>query len=435
MRKILLAATAAAGLTGLTAGLAQAQMPNQPIVSDSFGLNGAGGAYPAPGTVVVRFRARVVTEYGYDSDSGMVGKGTNGKPNGSKDGGQYLGTAVRMYPGVDGTLANGLKYGGAIELRVAGGGTAGSATNTPYVRRASLYVSSPTMGKLIVGQIDGALGQYYNIAPIECFDFTCSGNGSVTFANSSTVINWPFWENGNAYVNNKFVYLSPSFAGLEAGVSFEPTQSTNDTNCAQAASTGCPTQTSIPGGGSIRRNTVEVAARYKGSFGPAATNLEVGYIGSGKVNNSAATAATALYHGLSVFDAGATVTAYGFTVGGHYIGGQMNSNYGLLRSGQRQLQAFLAGGQYAFSTFTVGANYTNALSGGVYNVSGAQHPLHETSIGTGGAWDWAPGSTAYVSAVYMTRHQVGTDLLNGVTGAYNNNTQARFIVVGNVFRW
>ncbi len=434
MRKIMLAATALVGLTGLTAG-ANAQMPNQPIVSDSFGLNGAGGAFPAPGTVVVRFRARVLVEYGYGSDSGAIGKGTNGKPNGSKDGGQYLGTSVRMYPGVDGTLANGLKYGGAIELRVAGGGTGGSSTNTPYVRRASLYVSSPAAGKVIVGQIDGALSQLYNIGPIEGFDYTGASNGSTVMVNSNTAINWPFWENGGAYINNKFVYLSPSFAGFDAGVSYEPTQTTNDTNCGQASATGCPTQTSIPGGGNIRRNTVELAARYKGSFGPVAANFEIGYVGSGKVNDSAQVATTVPYKGISVYDAGATLTAFGFTAGGHFIGGQMNSNYGLLRRGQKQLQAFLVGGQYAFSTVTVGANYENSYSAGTYNVATNQNALHEIAIGTGGAWDWAPGSTAYVSAVYMARHQVGIDLLNGGAGAFNNNTQARFVVVGNVFRW
>jgi outer membrane protein OmpU len=447
MRKIMLAATAIVGMTGLTAGLANAQMPNQPLVSDSFGLNGGFAGYPAPGTVVVRFRARVLTEYGYASDSGDIGKNTLGQKNGSKDGGQYLGTSVRMYPGVDGTLANGLKYGGAIELRVAGGGTLGSTTNTPYVRRASVYVQSPVVGKFIVGQIDGALSQYYNTVQIESFDFAGTSNGSVQFANGGTVVNWPFWENGGAYINNKFVYLSPSFAGFEAGVSYEPTATTNDTNCAQAAptpaaaanslgnTTGCPTLSSVPGGANLRKNTVELAARYKGSFGPVAANVEIGYVGSGKVNDSAATAATVPFKGINVYDAGATFTAFGFTVGGHFIGGQMNSNYGLLRRGQKQLQAFLVGANYAWSTFTVGANYLNSYSAGTYNPATNNNALHETAVATGGIWDWAPGSTAYVSAVYMARHQVGVDLLNGAVGNFNNNTQARFIVVGNQFRW
>jgi len=440
MRKIMLAATAIVGLTGLTAG-ANAQMPNQPIVSDSFGLNGNGGDYPAPGTVTVRFRARVVTEYGYGSDNGTTGKGTNGKTNGSKDGGQYLGTAVRMYPGVDGALANGLKYGGAIELRIAGGGTGGSTSNTPYVRRASLYVASPTWGKFIVGQIDGALSQLYNIGPIEGFDWTGTANGSNSFANGNTVPTWPFWENGGAYINNKFVYLTPNFYGIDAGVSYEPTQTTNDTNCGQASATGCPTQSSVPGNVNVRRNTVEVAARYKGSFGPVAANVEVGYVGAGKVNNSTALPTTVQYKPLSVFDAGVTLAFAGFTVGGHYIGGAMNpvgnGGYGMKFNGQKNMQAFLVGAQYAWSVFTAGINFQNQWSGGIYNAAAPlnNNLLHESSIGTGAAWDWAPGSTAYVSAVYATRHQVGVDLLNATPGAFNNSTQARWIVVGNVFRW
>ena len=442
MRKILLATAFAA----LAATAAQAQMPNQPLVSDSFGLNGNGGDYPAPGTVTVRFRARVLTEYGYFTDSGQVGKGTNGKPNGSKDAGAYLGTEVRMYPGVDGTLANGLKYGGAIEMRVTGGGTGGSTTNTPYIRRASLYVASPTYGRFIAGQADGALTQLYNISPIEYFDWIGSGNASPQIANSTTIPTWPFWENGGAYINNKIVYLSPSFAGFDGGVSFEPTQTTNDTNCGQAAATGCPTQTSVPNNSiNVRRNTVELAARYKGSFGPVATNIQLGYVTSGKVQSSIATAvagvAPATVKPLSVFDAGVTLSMAGFTVGGHYIGGAMNpaynGGYGMKFSGQKDVQAFLVGARYAWSTFSVGANFQNQWSGGLYNAASPSNNnlLHETSIGTGGAWDWAPGATAFVSAVYATRHQVGVDLLNATPGAFNNSTQARWIVLGNVFRW
>ena len=446
MRSILRAATAIAAMSALQAGHAHAQMPNQPIISDSFGLNGQGGDFPAPGTVTVRFRARVLTEMGYSTDSGVVGKATNGQPNGSKNGGLYLGSSVRMYPGVDGTLANGLKYGGAIEMRVNSGGTAGSTANTVYVRRQFLYVSGG-WGKTLVGQADGALTQLYNIGPIEKFDWNGTNNADTNnFANNNTVPTWPFWENGSAYVNNKIVYLTPNFMGLDAGVSFEPTATTGDTNCAQAASTGCPTQTSVPNNLiAVRRNTVELAARYKGSIGPVAANIQIGYVGSGKVNSSANTAvngtAAAVAKGLSVFDAGITLAYAGITVGGHYIGGAINTDtgggYGLLYKGQKNQNAFLVGAAYQYGAMTMGVNFQNQWSAGLYNSTAPANNsmAHESSIGTGAAWDWAPGSTAYISGVYGKRHQVGVDLLNGVVGNYNNGVQSRRLVIGNVFRW
>ena len=437
MRNLMLAATAIVGLTSLTAGaFAQTAAPASPGTPVLSGLKAADGSYQAPGTFTVRLSARVVTEAGYGSDSGVVGKGTNGQKNGSKDGGFYLGTAARIYPGADGTLANGLQYGGGIEIRVAGGGTGGSGTNTLYVRRASVYLGSPTAGRVIVGQIDGALSQFINVGPIEGFDWTGTFNGSTSFVNSNTAVNDPFWENGGAYVNNKIVYISPKFAGFDVSASFEPTRTTNDTNCGQASATGCPTQTSVPNNVSIRRNTYEIAARHAGSFGPLATSAEVGYVGSGRVNNSAATATTVGYRNLSVYDAGLNLTAFGFTAGAHYTGGDMNSDYSLLQAGQKKLNTFLVGGKYTWSDFTVGVNYFNSLSAGSYNAATNQKMLHEISYGTGGSWNWAPGSTAYISAVYMTRHQAGVDLLNGGSvGAFNNSTRARFVVVGNVFRW
>jgi len=457
MRKIMLAATAIVGVTGLTAGIASAQMPNQPIVSDSFGLNGQGGDFPAPGTVTVRFRARVDVELGYNTDTAQVGKTTAGKPNGSKNGGTYMGSAIRMYPGVDGTMANGMKYGGAIEMRVNAGGTSGSAANTVYVRRQFLYFAG-SWGKAIIGQTDDALGQQYNIGAIESFDWTGTANGSNSFSNAAAVPNWPFWENGGAYVANKITYLTPNFYGVTAGASWEPTATTGETNCTQASATGCPTQTSVPNNlVNVRRNTAVFAARYKGSFGPVAADLLVGYVGSGHVNSSANTAVNGVVaptvKGLSVFDAGAVFTFAGISVGGHYIGGNINAQtssgtgggYGMIFKGQKQQNAFLVGTQYQFGAMTVGANFQNQWSAGAYNpgyLATAANPyngfntmMHESSIGVGGAWDWAPGSTAYVSAVYAKRRQAGWDLLNGVAGSNNNNTQTRWLVIGNNFRW
>jgi hypothetical protein len=440
MRNFMLAATAIVGITGLTAGAfaqtAETLPLSTPVLS---GLKNVDGKFPpvlAPGTFTVRLSARVVTEIGYGSDSGQIGKGTNGKQNGNKDGGFYFGNSVRIYPGADGKLANGLEYGGAIEIRQNSGGTTGSTANTLYVRRSSVYVGTPTVGRVIVGQIDGAVSQFINTGAIETFDYTGTSNGSVSFVNAKTAINWPFWENGNAYVNNKIVYISPKLAGFDLAASFEPTRTTGNTNCDQASPTGCPTQSSIVGTSAIRRNTYEVAARYQGSFGPVAASAEVGYIGSGFVKTQSATfAANTNYRGLSVYDAGLNLTAFGFTVGGHYVGGDMNSDYNLIQKGQKRLNTFLLGGAYAWSDFSVGVNYFNGLSAGTFNPATNKNMLHEIAYGAGGKWNWAPGSSAYVSAVYMTRSQAGVDLLNGGVGNFNHSTQARMVVVGNVFRW
>lgn len=449
MRKILMAATAIAGVAGAMVGTANAQMPNQPIVSDSFGQNGVGGDFPAPGTVVVRLRARVDVEFGYGTDSGSVGKsgktnaqGTGQAGNGYKNQGQFMGSAVRIYPGADGVAANGLKYGGAIELRVSGGGGTGlgigqgSGTNTPYVRRSFLYFSGG-WGKVIIGQNDGGLGQLINVGALEAFDWTGGLNGSTQFLNGGVQPSWSFWENGGAYVNNKMVYLTPKYMGFDAGISYEPNQTTNDngTNANQASSTS---NTLASGAGNIpaRRNTFEVAGRYTGSFSGVGVNVQAGYVGAGTIANSTNfNGNSATYQGLSIWDAGLNVTYAGFTVGGHATGGVVGTNYAPIRNGQTNNQTYLIGANYQKANWIFGGHYLNELSAGTYNPAYPERQLHEIGGAFGGAIDWMPGTTAYVSAVYIQRHQAGVDLLNGGLGQYNNGVVGRYLMVGNVFKW
>jgi len=442
MRNFLMAATAIAGVAVAMTGTAQAQMPNQPIVSDSFGQNGNGGDYPAPGTVTVRIRARVDVEAGYGTDSGTVGKagvtnlaGTGQAGNGYKNQGQFFGSAVRIYPGADGVAANGLKYGGAIELRQSGGGGSGSSgSNTMFVRRSFLYFAGG-WGKVIAGANDGGLGQLINVGALEAFDWTGGLNGSTQFLNGGVQPSWTFWENGGAYVYNKITYLTPAFAGFKGGISYEPNTTTNDngTNANQASGESNTLSSGLTHTAN-RRNTFEAAVTYGGSFGPAAISAEGGYVGSGVVANSGNFFGNEpKAKGLGMWDAGLNITYMGFTVGGHAAGGQVGTNYALLRSGQKNNESFLIGANYQIGTVIFGGHYLNQLSAGSFNVNNTT--LHEIGGAAGAAWDWAPGSTAYVSAVYIDRKQNGIDLLNGGAGTYNNNVVGRYLMVGNVFKW
>jgi len=237
-------------------------------------------------------------------------------------------------------------------------------------------------------------------------------------------------------VYNKITYLTPAFAGFKGGVSYEPNTTTNDNGSnADQANSKSNTLSSGLTGTSTRRNTFEVAATYGGSFGPTAISAEAGYVGSGVVSNSgnfSGTAPTA--KGLSMWDAGLNVTYLGFTVGGHATGGQVGTNYALLRSGQKNNQSYLVGANYQIGTVIFGGHYLNQLSAGSLNANNSM--LHEIGGAAGAAWDWLPGSTAYVSAVYIQRRQAGVDLLTGSeSGLYNNSTVGRYLMVGNVFRW
>ncbi len=124
MRKILLAATAVAGMTGLVAGQAHAQMADQPLTTSSFGTTASGGQ-PAPSTITVRLKAALWVEGSSTTDSLQpVGN--------SKDTGVLLGSYLRLYPSFDGVTANGIQYGAATEIRMSSGGLANQgAANGP----------------------------------------------------------------------------------------------------------------------------------------------------------------------------------------------------------------------------------------------------------------------------------------------------------------
>jgi hypothetical protein len=245
------------------------------------------------------------------------------------------------------------------------------------------------------------------------------------------------------YTTNKIVYVSPSFSGFDFGASFEPNFST------AAAGAGISTYTSTPAQTTVRRNMFDNVGRYKGSFGPAAVVLEAGYMGSGVVANSAATTTTAKAKGLSVVDAGATVTFGGLQIGGHYTGGAMNNNYAPLLQGQKNGTNFVGGVSYTMGSVIVGVQYVNELNAGKALTSGGavlnsatakvggSSMLHEVGFGVGGTWDYAPGALVYVSALYGTRHQTGIDLINGNTTSskFNNSTIARALQIGNVFNF
>ena len=450
MRQILLAATAVL-TTGILAHQAQAQMPVVPLTTDSFGQVLSGANPPPPGTVTVTLRVRNYTDVGYGSDTGTIGKGTNGQPNGSKNQNFQVLNFIRIYPRLSGTAANGLVYGAQVQIRQNngyGGSTSGGSGATPnlgntlYVRQALAYAGLPTLGTLWAGQVGSALTQFL-VGTQEDWD---AGNGgwngdSPYLLSSGTTVSWPWPDVGATYAINRLVYISPKFAGFDFGVSFEPSYSTGAQGANSFSQAGATSGVggglsssilaSTPGGQAIRRNTFDVAARYSGSFGPVAAVLEGGYWGSGVVNNSTG---PTIYKGLSVVDLGAKLVMGQLELGAHYDFGTISgSTFQPLRSGNHKEQAFVGGAQYTIGHGILGIQYINSITGGTYVAAHPGGGLHEQGVAFGGSYAYAPGAEAYVSVLYGVRHQSGADLLNGVAGANNNSTQARAIGLGNRF--
>ena len=509
MRKIMLAATAISGLGVLAAGQANAQMPPQPIVSPATGLATQSGSFPEPGTVVPFLRSRLEVQFGMGNDSSTVQKpGTNvllsgGSAPGSGNGLFATGTKsdqsavqeyVRIYTGFDAKSAHGLEYGALVEIRqenaanvsaqgpvvvskasVSGTTTIGqidsaslaqvssSTSNVLFFRREAAYIGTPAMGRLWFGYTDNSLSRL-NVAAGMAGEPEGGWNGAAQrLVSGPAVVDYAFPGNSWTYTQGKIEYVSPVFAGFDFGLGYEPNQSTGEDSCpygfstsnCQNISTGAASTVNAAGLGLSpilqRRNTFDANVRYRGSFGPVAVAGQVGTMQSGTVSTSNLAATAPRAKNLSILDAGASATMSGVTVGAHYIGGAMNTDNSILRTGQKNSQSFLLGVNYAFGKAVVGVQYINELSAGYAltnsttgAVTNGSQMLHQYGIALGGTYDYAPGAEVFVSALYGWRHQAGVDMLNsaigsnsytgtGTAGAVNNTVTARAVAIGNIF--
>ncbi len=442
MRKVLLAATAVAGMTGLVAGQAHAQMADQPLTTSSFGTTASGGQ-PAPSTLTVRLKAALWVEGSYATDS-LQHIGT------SKDTGVLLGSYMRLYPSFDGVTANGIQYGATTEIRMNTGGAGGlgnagtGSSSNPgsalYMRRGNGYIGTPTLGRLFFGPENNAIARNAAGSTMEDFDYNGGFNGDFGTGARSAPTSFAFMRTSSQYTANKLVYMTPAFSGFTLGLSWTPSYSTGDSNCAFAGqAANCAQLSSFAGGSTSPKNEWDVSVGYKGSFGPVALTAFAGYQGSGKVMNTTASAASPQFKALSIVAAGGRVTINGVGPGAIGIGGQVNTgqqNFNLLeRQGQRNGTNVVAGIQYTIGTVIFGFQYINTMNPGTLNPANTRSMDHDMGYALGGAWDWAPGATLYGDIAYFTRRQAGYNFATASNGADHNTYQGRAIQIGNVFRW
>jgi hypothetical protein len=345
------AAYAQAPATALPLNPVQGGMVSAPLASPPIGANNNNNkqapalpgpsANPTPGTVVVHFNGFVVTEFqsawtstdrriatnpaGVNLNGANppipnptgVGQGAAGTANGP---GAATGTAAatgvngagpvkvmpqaidnyaRLFAGVDGMAANGLRYGAGMEIRqnfigqISNNGSSGASGytsfETMYVRRAFTYVAGEQWGIVRVGEADGLISLFDS--GITTFQFLPTGNmngGDMYNVPGSTPAFIYLAVAGNEYDNAKAVYLSPQIAGFDFGFQYAPNTSTGQGisannltnltlngsglgtgNTCVVVNTGCPTLSSGPGiqDGSRQINQWAGGVRYQGILG------------------------------------------------------------------------------------------------------------------------------------------------------------------------
>jgi hypothetical protein len=492
MRKLLLAGAATLGASAAVVFAQNAPNPSQgqyiaplmggPSANNNNNTSGTAqsgvSVAPAPGTVVIRLNGRVYAEVdltygsGLQSSAGTISNGATTNASGYKLNPVGVASFLRLYPGIDGTATNGMRYGASVEIRenFEGGNnfsvtaaptsattiavttpstTATSGTNasasgvssaqTLFVRRAFVYFGSDRLGIIRLGQGDG-LGGNYNATNVFTIGTWDGGIANINFdggfqgvAPSEYIISWAFLVgSGPEYANNKIVYLSPSFYGVDVGIEFGPSQGNALSNSSTSspyqvgpcntASANCITVTS---GTDESRwiNRWGFGGRFIETFAGATVQGYGEYIVSGHAENTSAvlagpthfgTGAGALkYDGQSMFNGGLAVSYFGITVNTDLTVGRTNGANALDPTGGVPVHAELAGLSYAFGKYSIGAVGAIVDSQGSANLVGTSQ-RHEFAVAVGGAYRIAPGINLALEYQYVQKHQ----------GDYNFNSTA-----------
>lgn len=352
MRKILLGTTGVVGAALISMGVAQAQQA--PTVR-------IGGFMEVAGAFI-----------NDDNDSGTA---VNGKDRQNFD----FRNELEIHVFVTGKAANGMSYGAVVEIQNdnstgASGANTGLDTDEAYV-----FVSSPTLGTIRLGDEDSAASLMQVRVPTIA-GMGPDGNWDELLTNRAGT------RNGNSYllsgINDgsdatKIIYLSPQFFGFDVGLSYAPNSGEGER--VELGTSGI-SQRSLTG----ITNEFSGAVRYRGSFGNIGVAAGAGF-------QAADAPAGTPTQDVRAYTVGLSLTGFGVTVGGEYTWGKY--------SGASVARAALADGRDSSHHYVLGVTYTTgALSFGGYYGQGEQdtNPTtigkrKQTVWGLGAAYNLAPG--------------------------------------------
>lgn len=469
MRKLLLASAAMLGATVGMLGAASAQdapwgavtgkvitkangdatLPNNNNNSLGTATETGVAAKPTPGTMVFHFNGRLQNEY-------MLQSNNMSKPAGTNIAAQTLSTYIRLYPGVDAMSSNGLRYGGSVELRqnfnlLSPATDANKASQvasnsyftaeTIYVRRVFSYIGSDQFGILRIGQGDSLMGLMETGATLQYLPSGVLDTDLNSAGPSGANATYAFFAGaGYDYPFNKFVYLSPSFAGFDVGVMYAPNTSNGFAGCGAPISDSCPQLSTSPVAGDVARPTdiYEVGARYQGALGPVGL---VGYgVYTGSSHVSYGVAAPALTKAqdvanLSFYNLGLKTTFGGLTVGGNILGGSVIAGGWTPKPKSAPDEfAWMLGATYSVGPVifgVVGEEVDHQGSAALVGVS----QRHEAMLDVGVGYAAAPGLTLWAEWLYQAKHQGGFDFSAGAAGVNNNSTTSNMLGLGMRVIW
>ena len=278
----------------------------------------------------------------------------------------------------DGKADNGLLYGTKVELQTTGTGANGAATNGVNTDEASVYIAG-FWGRVELGDFDGAsdtLAIYAPLVGVEGIDGDYADFITNTPAGSTLEIGRQPWggiiKNPDSSDATKVMYLTPRFAGFQAGFSYTPENGDEAQSVVGTKNT------------SGYSDFLEYGINYTGDFsGVTVAASATGTSGNGKGFTSAANPALKDF---SAWQVGAQIGYAGFKIGGGYVDAD-NFN---VRTGtdSGDQHAWNAGASYTTGPIAVGLSYADAE--GYKRAPGTYADQYQV-YGVSGAYTLAPG--------------------------------------------
>jgi predicted porin len=407
MRKILLGTTAVVGLAiAAPAAFAQGIAPGggqgatlTPAPAPAA-LAGAGGLTVRLGGYYEFSGANVQD----DNDRATRLGGSTGKARSRND----FRNDMELHVFVDGTAANGLKYGAVLEMQadnVSGG------TGVDFDEMYGFFKGS--WGEFRFGQEDSAASLLIVRAP----GAGALGGDAVwdEFVNNTGLYSSPYMTSGinDGNDSTKVIYLSPQFAGFDFGVSYAPNAGEGERVDTQRDRL-------------TFENEIAVALRYRGTFGNVGFQAGAGAM----MADAPAKTPTAEFESVSAYFFGAQVAAYGLAIGGEYAFGRYNgSSVGrtAIRKGLDDSSHWLVGATYTIGSAVLGAVYGN----GTQDNGGTVKDRDHTVWGIGVLYNLAPGLGLYAAYNSISDENIPTaaPTAAGATLATFNGSNTRNIDV------
>jgi outer membrane protein OmpU len=300
----------------------------------------------------------------------------------------------------DGKADNGLLYGAKVELQNSTGPGANPSINRTGVGtdEASVYVGG-TWGRFELGDFDGAADTLKIYAPVIGIEQIDGDYSDFAGAPPNFGIHIP-----NSSDATKIMYLTPRFAGFQAGASYTP-ESDNE---AQAV---VPLKNI-----SQYRDFAEFGVNYVGDF--SGFNVQLG--ATLTTADGQPTTVIGSVKDFTAWNLGALVTFGGFALGGGYVdaGDFKVPTAGAIDNNQ---SVWHAGLSYTAGPVAVAASYMEAEG---YSDSNGGYSTDYKAYGVGATYTVAPGLLLETDLMYFQ-----DDFLTGTRGATTKGSNDGYVFV------